>query len=187
MADFKSRTFSILLYEDTETYDCSEVIANATEYFEEFAYMKHDSDILDDGTPKKTHWHFVGRFSNARTISAVAEKLGIPANFVESKKGYTFNKGVRYLAHADDKKKFQYDWHDIETNVDTLSKFFSSSDYDQAIAILDYIEKQSVTSPRVLIRWAVENGCYSELRRGFGMWSAVMADVKFSFDKEIKR
>ena len=38
MADgYKSRTFSVLLYEETESYDCSEVIANATEYFEEYA------------------------------------------------------------------------------------------------------------------------------------------------------
>ena len=188
MADgYTSRTFSVLLYEDTETYDCAEVIANAIEYFDEYAYMKHDKDTLDDGTPKKLHWHFVGRLASPREISAVANKLGIPANFVECKKGYTFRKGVRYLAHADDKKKFQYDWHDIETNVETLNKYFGSNDVDQALAILDYMESQSVTNPRVLIRWAVQNGRYSELRRGYSMWSAVMADIKIGYDKEIKR
>ena len=183
----KSRTFSVLLYEETESYDCSEVLANALEYFDEYAYIKHDKDTLENGAPKKTHWHFVGRLAESREISTIANKLGIPANFIECKKGYTFRKGVRYLVHADDKKKFQYDWHDIETNVETLSKFFGSNEVDQALAILDYVETQSVTNPRVLIRWAAQNGCYSELRRGYGMWSAVMNDIKSNYDKEIKR
>ena len=183
----KSRTFSVLLYEETESYDCSEVLANALEYFDEYAYIKHDKDTLENGAPKKTHWHFVGRLAESREISTIANKLGIPANFIECKKGYTFRKGVRYLVHADDKKKFQYDWHDIETNVETLSKFFGSNEVDQALAILDYVETQSVTNPRVLIRWAAQNGCYSELRRGYGMWSAVMNDIKSNYDKEIKK
>ena len=183
----KSRTFSVLLYEETESYDCSEVLANALEYFDEYAYIKHDKDALENGAPKKTHWHIVGRFENARSIPAVADKLGIPSNFVECKKGYTFKKGVRYLAHADSPEKHQYDWHDIESNVENISKFFGINDLGQAFAILDFIEERSVTSPRVLIRWAMQNGCYSELRRGYGMWSAVMNDIKSNYDKEIKR
>lgn len=188
MADgYKSRTFSVLLYDETESYDCSEVIANAIEYFDEYAYIKHDKDTLDNGTPKKVHWHFVGRFDNARTIVAVSEKLGIPANFIECKKGYTFKKGIRYLAHADDSNKHQYDWHDIESNVDEIGKYFKRDEEEKVLAIYNHIKKNRLTSLSALFEWSMENGCWSEYRRSYGIWLGIINEMKLLDDKEIKK
>ena len=49
MASDKSRTFLGVLYPDSESYDCSSVLARLSEVFDEWAYVTHDMDTDDNG------------------------------------------------------------------------------------------------------------------------------------------
>lgn len=172
----QSRTFSVILYEDTESYNCSEVLANCTEYFDEWAYILHDRDVMDDGSPKKNHYHVVGRLSGPRSPSAVANKIGVPANYVECKKGYTFKKGFRYLAHLDDPGKAPYFVADIVTNVEDTKAFTDPYGAgQQAKAIFEKIVVEKTTSPAAVLDWVFQEGYWSEFRRGFAVWQSIMA------------
>lgn len=173
----QSRTFSVLLYLETETYDTQAVLAHCTEYFAEWAYIQHDCDVTEEGELKKPHIHVVGRLETSRSPSTVANKIGVPANYVECKKGYTFKKGVRYLVHLDDPGKYQYDPAAIVSNVE-LGKYIDPfADVEQAKSIFKKITEETNTSVMALTKWSLDEGCWSEFRRAFPVWKAVMDEL----------
>lgn len=175
----QSRTFSVLLYQETETYCTDEVLAKCAEYFTEWAYILHDQDLTDDGAPKKSHYHVVGKLDTPRQPSTVANKIGVPVNFVECRKGYTFRKGVRYLCHLDDPKKAQYDASQIVSNVEVGKYVDPFADVEQAKSIFKKISDESNTSVVALTKWSLEEGCWSEFRRAFPVWKAVMDELYY--------
>lgn len=79
----------------------------------------HDKDVYDDGEqagqPKKPHHHVILAYSGPTTYSVVCKlvqgELGQPIpQPLEAIRG-----GYRYLSHADNPEKYQYDAKDIET------------------------------------------------------------------------
>lgn len=183
----QSRTFSVILYPDSETYNHEEVLAAACEYFPEWAYIFHDKDVLEDGSPKKPHYHFVGRMKDSRTPQIVANKIGIEANYVQCRKGYTFKKGVRYLCHLDDPKKAQYDGGLISSNIDCSVHLDPYNAVSQGQAIFQKITTECITDIEVLAAWAFREGCYAELRRGYGIWRDLVNANKNIIEKERTR
>ena len=103
MSKTQDRKFMILLYPDTQDYDISSVLDKITG-FKEYAYILHDCDIKDDGTPKKAHIHCVIRQDSPVAKSAIASKLGIDERFVEY--AGKWSTVVRYLVHVDDDEKY---------------------------------------------------------------------------------
>ena len=72
----------------------------------------HDKDINPTGEPKKAHYHVLVEFAGPKrykNVLEICEKIGatIPKK-VESIRGY-----YRYLTHADNPDKAQYDEKDI--------------------------------------------------------------------------
>ena len=102
-----SRSWELVLYPDAENYCCDEVIANAVQYFEQWAYILHDSDITADGDAKKSHYHFYGKCSTPRTPQSVANVLGVPLESIRNVNRW--KSAIRYLIHADNPEKFQYE------------------------------------------------------------------------------
>lgn len=79
----------------------------------------HDKDVYDDGEqagqPKKPHHHVILAYPGPTTYSVVCKlvqgELGQPIpQPLEAIRG-----GYRYLSHADNPEKYQYDAKDIET------------------------------------------------------------------------
>lgn len=73
----------------------------------------HDQDIDENGEFKKAHYHVLLHFPSKKSINQILElenKLGssVPPEAVASFEGY-----FRYLIHADDPDKFQYNKEDI--------------------------------------------------------------------------
>lgn len=69
----------------------------------------HNSDVDDFGVLKKEHYHNVLKFPSKKSLQqvySIVRKLGcnVPPEPVESFEGY-----LRYLIHADDPDKAQYD------------------------------------------------------------------------------
>lgn len=91
----------------------------------EWAYILHDKDINEDGTPKNKHWHIMLRLSEGRKIDQIAKWFGIKKNYVnkcnsKSPKPYRFNDMLGYLIHAGDDSKHQYDISEVKTNIEDL-------------------------------------------------------------------
>lgn len=116
----------------------------------------HDKDTLDDGTPKKPHWHLLLHFDSARWPDAVREKFisigGVGCEVVDSYGGY-----ARYLCHLDNPKKAQYKVEDVRS--------FGGACYEDDIVkgqnkfmvyaeIMDYIDTCHIRSYAQLLRYA---------------------------------
>ena len=105
------RLFSIILYEDSDSYDFKNVLFNirANKYY---AYILHNKDKDNNGQFKKSHYHIIIKLDNASTIEALAKKLGLASNYIQNirnERAY-----IRYLIHFDDADKHQYDLQEIK-------------------------------------------------------------------------
>lgn len=174
-----SRAFTGVLYQDSEVYDCAESIASLGDFFDEFAWIVHDSDFDDDGSLKKIHIHWVGRKKNATTLSKVSKVSGVGENMVEFCRN--FKKMVRYLVHIDNPNKYQYKIEDVECNFD-ITDFLI--DRNEGQIVLGFVEKRlSGASYYQLLKDSIVEGSYSELRRNYGFVQLVVSEI---WEKECK-
>lgn len=117
----------------------------------------HDSDLWteDDeknnsghvaGTKKKAHYHVIVCLNSCyQNMNKVVNDIIIPISLPDKANKYAepvlfMNESVRYLIHADQPDKFQYDMRDIITfgNVRPLTYYFNSKDDSDSY---DFIEK----------------------------------------------
>lgn len=169
----QDRKWELVLYPDSESYDISVVLANLVSLFDQWAYILHDKDIDADGNPKKPHYHFYGKSSDKLTSSGIAYRVHVPESacrVVSRWKG-----ALRYLVHADNPEKYQYNISDISANF-PLGGIFTVSDDIQAARIFAYISDTCCTSVTTLTGWSIQNGYYSGLRRGFAIFSQLLRE-----------
>ena len=126
MADVKKiRNFSGVLYPDSESYNCDEVISRIKSKFKQWAFCLHDMDVNDEGELKKAHIHWVGA-GDARTLASCARILGLKENEIEICKNCKLM--VRYLLHLDDPDKYQYPVDDLDTNWKNVEQIIRTAD-----------------------------------------------------------
>lgn len=118
------RTFNIAQYEVNPTtgeslnFDEAVIIAALShKTIKQYAYICHDQDIHDDGTPKGRHWHIVLSVSPALPISTIANWFHIPSQYVEVPKGRdSFIDCVTYLTHELVEGKYRYPDEAVKAN-----------------------------------------------------------------------
>ena len=110
---------------------------------------------------------------DVRSPDVVCRDLQIPANSISNIKSW--KAACRYLVHLDSPTKFQYSFDDVISSFPILS-FFSLSDDEQARRIIDFISSTGCNCVSVLTAWALDNGCYPGLRRGFAIWSQILRE-----------
>ena len=169
----RDRKFELVLYPDSESYNLDFVLDSALSYFSMWAYCLHDSDISEDGMPKKSHIHFLGKLDDVRSPDVICRDLQLPLSSISNVKSW--KAACRYLVQLDSPTKFQYYFDDVVSSFPILS-YFSLSDDEQARRILDFISSSGCCSVSALTSWALDNGCYSGLRRGFAIWSQVLRE-----------
>lgn len=168
------KSVELILYPDSTSYCCEEVLALACDFFESWAYILHDKDVDESGQPKKAHYHFLGKFSQKNvTFSGVSYQLHIPPSDVQQVNNW--NSAVQYLSHFNAPEKYQYDISSISANFDVRKKCKIDDDM-QGQRILAYLVDSRITSVTVLTSWCVEHGYYSGLRRGFAVWSSILRE-----------
>ena len=86
-----------------------------------FVSPLHDADVNADNTPKKPHYHVLLMFSGVKTRKQAQEAItsihGVGCETVSTVRGY-----ARYLVHADNPEKAQYNKSDVRA--------FGGADYD---------------------------------------------------------
>lgn len=172
MAGKQDRKFCGVLYPDAENYNAKEVLAKLGTAFESWTFVLHDMDVTEDGEVKKAHYHWVGKLDNPTTPSSIANKLGIPENDVCFCKSWKAQ--VRYQIHADDPEKFQYPVEAVTANFNFLAFVRKGEEVGRAASLFAVICERNIKSTKELTQWALENDCWSELRRGYAIWAAIM-------------
>lgn len=83
-----------------------------------WAYILHDKDTQDDGTPKALHVHIIVELTESRQYSTVGGYVGVPAQYVcairqKVKAGKRMVSDIggalSYLTHRNAKDRYQYD------------------------------------------------------------------------------
>lgn len=93
---------------------------------EGFAYIVHDKDTFDDGTPKETHIHLLVKFSADVSLTWIAKGFQGQTTLVQ--KPYSLPTAYRYLTHTGFDDKYQYPCENI---VEFNSKILSLSNAEQ--------------------------------------------------------
>lgn len=84
---------------------------------QDYAYILHDKDVHEDGTPVAPHWHIMIRFKRPVQTESLCKWFGIKTNMI----GYilgTFGDAVAYLTHRNKPEKYQYLDEEIKSNYD---------------------------------------------------------------------
>lgn len=104
--DNRKRTFLMILYPDTTSYNYNDVISyiRSLKYY---AFIKH----LPESDEKKVHTHVLLYFENSSTIERLSKLTSIPIQHIKYCK--SFRQSCRYLTHIDWPDKIQYDISDV--------------------------------------------------------------------------
>ena len=168
MEKFRSRSFNLVLYPEDETH------INAMNYISknyDYAWILHDKDIDEKtGEIKKTHYHIVIRFNNAKWNTSLASDLHITENYIEECRN--IKRSLQYLIHYNDENKHQYDLEEVQGTLTSLLvetiKNGNKTESEKILEIFKFIEEQdSFVDIGYLIRWCAEIGYWDVLRRGF--------------------
>lgn len=122
----KSRLLCLLLYpEDNQAH--KEALECLFKYYNVLA-INHNQDVylydeFDEegnlkhsaGELKKSHYHIMIQFQNARYISGVAKELDIEEHLIQ--KCSSFESYVVYMVHKDEPLKHQYEFKDLKGSL----------------------------------------------------------------------
>lgn len=171
----QDRKFWGVLYPDSKTYNCNEVLEIIKEYFQEWAFILHDKD-LENGEPKKPHIHWMGKNPNPVPKSTISNRLGVEQNYIDYVDKWRVC--ARYLVHntEDSQDKYQYLVEDVQTNFNFGKYILNDEIEKQARNILDAIYKDGIHSFTELAFWSLDNGCYGEYIRAMPLWREVLRE-----------
>lgn len=171
--DKRYRNFRILLYPDNPAHNLAAIRLSSAEY--NAVGMLHEMDVFTENDPErgivkgqieKKHWHFVVKFKNAKTFSALAKELDIEPKFIQKCDNY---KGaLLYLTHANNPEKFQYSPFGAAGTLagDLIQITDGRPEYLKILDIAKYISdfKGKIKLSDVLT-YSCSNGLYSTYRR----------------------
>lgn len=173
----ESNIFCGILYPDAENYVLAEVLDRLKDKFTEWAYIIHDSDIEDDGNPKKTHVHWVARRDSDVPLSTVSIWLGVTENYIQYAK--SFKSSVRYLVHADSPEKYQYSKEKILTNINLVRYFAEDKELMYFKNLVDFMYSDECKSMNDLTFFAMRSGAlFSTYRRNWSLLAHMFTLLK---------
>ncbi len=112
----RSRNWSLVTYLDVETL-CKRLCS--IENVRYYAFIQHDKDTKDDGTPKDKHIHLAVCLNSARTLAQLSPRF----TDIASNAGNCFGQPTRsnrsiieYFTHKNEPEKYQYNETDIISN-----------------------------------------------------------------------
>lgn len=163
------KIYEMTLYPDSTSYNHDEIIGYIMLDFQDWAYILHDKDTNEDtGELKKAHTHLLFRHSDRLSINSISKKYGVPVNDIKWKADW---KGaIQYLVHYNHPEKYQYDISEIVSSYgEDIKQFFTVKqvqEEEQVLALYNFIYEQRISTMHDLLKYSLENNCYSALRRG---------------------
>lgn len=169
----KIRNFELILYHDSESYDCEQLLALLPQKFEKWAYIKHDRDTDNTGELKKAHYHAYGSRSSPVLISTISNAFGLAANYINPV--LDWNSAIQYCTHINEPDKYLYLPSDITSNFDH-GKLFKTQrdDAEDAAAIFKFICESNCMNFTKLTQWVLDHGYWAAFRRGQSIWKELL-------------
>lgn len=188
----KSRLLCLLLYPD-DNPSHKEVLECLFKYYNVLAVCHNQDVYLYDefdeegnikhfaGELKKSHYHVMIQFQNARYISAVAKELDIEEHLIQ--KCSSFESYVLYMVHKDEPLKHQYCISDLQgTLIDKALRVLECppSKEEQFFNIVDYIKSHRHIKYTDLCCWAVTFGYFDIFMRYQSVFKEMFYEQKCS-------
>ena len=180
----RDRKFMLLLYPDNKSHvKALELIKKSYDH----AYILHDKDTREDGTPDKPHWHVViTTGSNAVWNTALADNLGIEVKFT-GEKVKKLDRALEYLIHFNDPDKYQYSLDEVHGNLKGRIKASinatEKTEGEKVKELLKYIDScEDVIKVKDFAYWCADNGYWDVYRRA----GAIFGQAIFEHNEEIK-
>lgn len=164
----KTRNTEFILYEQNEVYNAIR-ICNENNF--EYAYIYHDKDLKEDLTEfKKAHWHFQVFNEYQKELTTWANLFNV--NLPRTQKITNKKSAIRYLIHADNNDKFQYDVTNIVSNFDFINYFNKlindeSNEIDIIFTYIDYHKRHVGT--KELVNYVLDNNIWGTFRRNYSI------------------
>lgn len=169
--NYKTRTFSFILYPDTNERHAKALQVLPTSY--QFLGILHDKDEMEvneqtgEIAPKPNHWHCIIKFRTQRYLSAVAAELDIEPNLFRDCKN--FDGYARYMLHLDDPDKHQYDFNDMVGTLKPLAEkacIGEESESERFLRILELLDSfVCEVTFKQFVSAVAKAGLYSDCRR----------------------
>lgn len=153
---YRSSTYHLVIEEYDKLNNRHITERDLSKYLEDemriafYSFIKHDSDVNEEGVSERVHYHIVialnSAYAKSTIISAFANGLTCNVACISVRKNKSFVKSVQYLIHKNNKDKYQYDYLDIWTNdVNELNLciYMNSSSYELDIGYLYELCKRS--------------------------------------------
>lgn len=125
---------------------------------QEYALIKHDNDFYDNGEIKKTHYHIYFKTRTRKTKGSIAKVFNINDKQVELLIQFATNpiSCIRYLIHADDLDKYQYEIKDIKSNIELQSYFdLKITDLEFVKTIINDIANDIIKNFKEIVSYAI--------------------------------
>lgn len=157
--DRSLRSFGMILYPDSTAYDCECILSDVTSNYE-FAWIKHDKDLDEDGVLKKEHIHVLVSFNSPRKLSWILSRFKqTHIESISSNAAY-----LRYMTHSDldDATKYIYSDSDLHMSSKFKSIFEKEVKEINLIDLLNqfnsYCVEQSLSSSyKNFVFWIAKN------------------------------
>lgn len=164
----KTRNIEFILYEQNEVYNAIR-ICNENNFC--YAYILHNKDLKEDLTDfKKEHWHFQVYYEYQKELTTWSDLFGIP--LPRTQKISNKKSAIRYLIHADNNEKFQYDITNIVANFDFINYFdkLINDESNEIEIIFSYIDNfKRHIGTKELINYILDNNIWSTFRRNYSI------------------
>lgn len=92
--------------------------AEETGHLIRYCYILHDKDVLEDGTPKKPHWHIFLQFDIQYNTANVAQWFEVEQNYINKISSGRYETAALYCIHKHDLGKYQYSIDEVVANFD---------------------------------------------------------------------
>lgn len=92
-------------------------VLNNNPSIRDWAFIIHDKDVRDDGTPKTSHIHIAIRFHYACDSKHICQWFGLQESQIEKVKG-RWSDMLKYLTHENAPTKFRYSDDEVKSNFD---------------------------------------------------------------------
>lgn len=177
MEKMRSKTFNLMLYpeEDKSHLKALEYIRANYDY----AAICHNNDTFEEDTTindvvhkkgelKKTHYHVVLKFKNAKWSTALANELEIAENYIEV--AHDLKRSLLYLIHYYDEDKYQYSVEDVEGTLKRrLKETISNEGKTESEKVMDIFKEIDKCEFKIdftiFVKHIAEIGYWDVLRR----------------------
>ena len=161
------RNYEIIIYTIEKVQEfVNTCIVNGFDY----AYIYHDKDMKEDLSDfKKPHYHFQIFMLHQKSLSRMSKLFNIAENYIQyiDKK----KEAIRYLTHADNNDKHNYDIFEIKSNME-LTSYFSNLVSNETIEmeiIFDYIDRNVNIKLIDVYKYVLDNNIWSTYRRNYSI------------------